>query len=107
MPTKEHGGRGIIWPLVLAIPLIAAMACAIITTLRHRADASRQVEGLLGRLEQQATYLNTLTWQAVAPGRPEAEALASVREARASLNRTLDDLQRLDDDHAPLLEDVR
>jgi PAS domain S-box-containing protein len=107
MPTKEHGSRGIIWPLVLAIPLIAAMACAIITTLRHRAAESRQVEGLLGRLEQQATYLNTLTWQAVAPRRPEAEALAAVRDARAGLNHTLVELKPFDDDHAPLLEEVR
>jgi PAS domain S-box-containing protein len=107
MPTKEQGGRGIIWPLVLAIPLIAAMACAIITTLRHRADESRQVEGLLSRLEQQATYLNTLTWQAIASRQAEPEAMAGVRETRTSLNRTLAELGRLDDNRAPLLEEVR
>src|SRR4030095_7196066 len=107
MPTKEQGGRGIIWPLVLAIPLIAPMACAIIITLRHRADESRKVEALLARLDEQATYLNTLTWQAVAWRKVEAEAIAAVQETRNSLTRTIQALEQADDDHAPLLEDVR
>src|SRR5262245_42503498 len=87
--ARDQSSRGILWPMVLAVPIIAALAVAIITTLRHRAADSREIAGTLASLDRQATALNTMTWQAVARRHVGKEVRTALDQTRAHLGETL------------------
>src|SRR5947209_4064316 len=89
MNGKGDTPRWFMWPLLLAIPVIAAVAFAVIAAFRGNADTTRRVETALARLEGKVALLDGLTWRAVVEHPVRPEVLDEIRAARARLTDLL------------------
>ncbi len=84
------------WPLVVAIPIIASMAVFTIGSFRQKAASSYEVAHQLLHVRAQATHVHALTWQALAAARSRPALQARARSALASLDASLKTLDGLD-----------